>query len=242
MTTQATTPTTTPAGGTTPTPPGSTFLTGKSAGEAPKTTGATTTTDKAHTPKDGQPAAADTGTKDATKDGKAGEPAADPAKATKDADAKLDIKLPEGVAADPELLGALQDVAKESGMKGEAAQKLADAYVKVQQRQQEQAAAAWEQTKKEWEQQLVSDKDIGGPKLKESQAFADKALARFGSPELTSFFESTGLGAHPLLAKFVVAVGRSLSEDTVSGTTGGAPSSTGEDPFLALYNKPTKES
>jgi hypothetical protein len=44
---------------------------------------------------------------------------------------------------------------------------------------------------------------------------AERALEKFGSPELRKALVSSGLGNHPQLVDFCVKIGRAMKEDTV---------------------------
>lgn len=167
--------------------------------------------------------------------------ASEPAKATTPPAEEISVKLPDGVEADPELLGALKDVAKVSGLKGEQAQKLADAYVAAQKRSEDNARVGWEQQQKAWVESLKSDADFGGQRFDGNVKSAQKAIERFGSPQLRELFNATGLGNHPELVKFAIRVGQALAEDSIAGTQQSNPKGSEETFLRQLYPSMFKE-
>lgn len=150
-----------------------------------------------------------------------GEQAGEEGQAEADA-APLDVKLPDGVEADPDLLGALRTVAKESGLKGEHAQQLADAYVAAQQRAEAKSREAWEQQQQAWVQELKAAKDFGGGAFDRNVQVANRAIERFGSKELREVLNATGLGNHPEVLRFALRVGKALAEDSIGDVGVGA--------------------
>lgn len=140
-----------------------------------------------------------------------------PAEPAKPEASDVEVKLPEGMPADENLVGALKAVAKEYGLKSEGAQKLVDAYAKAQQTAHERDRETWAQQVKGWETELKSDKEFGGAQFEANQLAARKAVERFGSPALRSFLKDSGLGNHPELVRAFARVGKALSEDTLQG-------------------------
>lgn len=138
------------------------------------------------------------------------------AKAAAEAAAKpveYTFKLPEGVEFKGELFDELKTTAKELGLTQEQAQRVADLGAK---QAQGFAAQLLEQQKTlttEWAQQTTTDKEIGGDKLPENLAVAKKVLDTFGSPELKTLLNQSGLGNHPDIVRFMVKAGRAISED-----------------------------
>lgn len=142
----------------------------------------------------------------------------------------IEVKLPEGVEADPALLEAVKSAAKD----GESAQALVDKFFEVQKAADERARAAWETQQRQWVEQLRAAPDIGGERWSESLQHAARAMQQFGSPELRKLLDDTGLGNHPELVKCFIAVGKALAEDTVAGTAAAAAPSR-EQGLRSLY-------
>lgn len=141
---------------------------------------------------------------------------AEPAKA-EGAPEKYEFK--EADKFDTQVLGAFSEAAKEANLTQDAAQKLLDKVAPaLQTRTDEQVKAVHQQ----WTEASTADKEFGGEKLKENLGVARKALDQFGSQELRTFLETTGLGNHPEVIRYFFKVGKAISED---GFVGGAPGS-----------------
>lgn len=90
---------------------------------------------------------------------------------------------------------------------------------------------------KAWRDEMAADPDFGGDRLQETGAAADRALKHL-SPDgsLAEALRSAGLQRHPAVLKAFAAIGRGLSEDTVSGTDGAPGAPPDETAFLkAMY-------
>ena len=131
---------------------------------------------------------------------------------------KYEFTPAEGYEFDPHTLNAFSEVAKELGMPQESAQKILD---KMAPAMAEKEAARMEEIRNEWAESAKVDKEFGGEKLTESLASAKKALDAFGSPELKTLLNQSGLGNHPDVIRFMVRAGKAISEDGfVSGARG----------------------
>jgi hypothetical protein len=80
---------------------------------------------------------------------------------------------------------------------------------------------------------LQADPEVGGAKLKESQAYAAKAIAQFipdaaQRSEFSTFLNESGLGNHPLLTRVIAGAGRALSEASTPGGATASEKSTSE--------------
>ena len=122
--------------------------------------------------------------------------------------------MPEGFERDPEVFDALEEVAREIDLSQEEAQTLVDKLLPTMHRRAaEQEAAVHEQ----WVEQVKADKEIGGDKLDENLATAKKAVKAYASAEMQELLNGP-LGSHPAVVRFLVNVGRTVSEDKfVSG-------------------------
>lgn len=147
----------------------------------------------------------------------------------------LDIKLPEGVAADAVALEEFKPLAKELGLSNEAAQKLVDLQVKQALAAQEKTRVALEQEEKQWLETIKADADFGGANFDASIQKAQRAMEKFATPELAALLKESRLGNHPELVKFAIRVGAAMSEDTISGTgsAGAATPANSQAAFLA---------
>lgn len=144
----------------------------------------------------------------------------------------FELKLPEGVEVDAELLGALQKTTKDA----DHAQQLVDVYLQVQQREREEFTTAFQKQQEQWVEEIKADKEVETLLLS-----ARKAMDRFASPELREFLDVSGLGNHPLMVRFVAAVGQAMSEDSVAGTSGNTAPAGDTNILSKLYNHPTSK-
>lgn len=126
--------------------------------------------------------------------------------------------LPEGYTADEELAGELKALAKENNLSPEAAQKVADLGIKMQQKQ----AEAWQKTQDAWVAEVMADKEIGGDKLDANIALGKRALETFGGPELKDLLDSTGFGNNPAIIRAFVKIGKAISDDSLVIANGSA--------------------
>jgi hypothetical protein len=176
-----------------------------------------------------QQQATDAQTTDAAKaDG--GEAKGDEAK-PQGAPEKYEFAMPEGVHMDEAGLAAFSEVAKELDLSQEAAQKVIDKMAPAMAARQ---AEAIEAVRTEWAEGSRADKEFGGDKLPENLATAKKALDTFGTPELRTLLNETGLGNHPEIIRAFYRAGKAISEDRfVASSNGGPPGS--RDLAKSLY-------
>ena len=137
---------------------------------------------------------------------------------------------PEGTALDAAVMTEFETAARELNLPQDAAQKLVDKMAPVMAKQQ---AAQLEQLRTDWAAASTSDKEFGGDKLAENLGFARKAIDTFGTPELKTMLDQTGLGNHPDVVRFMVRAGKAISEDRI--VTGGAPASANRSAAEVLY-------
>lgn len=128
-----------------------------------------------------------------------------------------DFTAPDGIALDPEVTGEFKAVAKELNLTQEQAQKLANLGATITQKQAGQTTALLEKARAEWTQAATADKEFGGDALKANMSVARKAMDQFGTPELKSLLNESGLGNHPEVIRFFYRAGKAISEDTFVG-------------------------
>ncbi len=126
---------------------------------------------------------------------------------------KYEFKAGEGFELDTEALKDFEPVARELNLTNEQAQKLVDAYPKILAGVQQRQAEAWQAQTEQWAADVKADKEIGGDKLTANLSAAQRALDLFGTPELKTYLNDTGLGNHPDLVKAFVKIGKAMSED-----------------------------
>jgi len=121
------------------------------------------------------------------------------------------FKQQEGVEIDDAVVSAYSEVAKELNLSQDNAQKMLDTMASsMAERQAEQIAAVHEA----WASDTKADKELGGEKLNENLAVAKKAMDAFGTPELTTLLNETGIGNHPEIIRAFYRAGMKISEDT----------------------------
>jgi hypothetical protein len=143
--------------------------------------------------------------------------------------------LPEGFVPDEAALGEFKQLAAESGLKPEGAQKVFDLYAKQVAAQEARAQAAVEARNSEWVAALKADKDIGGAAFASNIEFAKKGVVRFGSPGLLQVLNESGLGNHPELVRAFVKIGKTISEDDTRGAGSQGGDSSERAALRALY-------
>lgn len=165
-------------------------------------------------------AAAEAAAKAAAPEAKAA-PAADAPAEQKAPEAKAEVdykfELPEGIDIDEPAANNFKALAKELQLSQDAAQKV----VAFAAQRELQRAEAHRATVKGWADTVTADKELGKA---ENQAIARKAVETFGSPELKTLLERSGLGNHPELVRAFFNAGKAISEGKfIAGRTGPAP-------------------
>jgi pyruvate/2-oxoglutarate dehydrogenase complex dihydrolipoamide acyltransferase (E2) component len=118
---------------------------------------------------------------------------------------KYDLKYPEGVTPDEEIMTEFTALAKEAKLPNDKVQALYDLNVK----------AAQKALAKEAETLIAAaktDKEFGGEKFDENLAIAKKALDL--NPAFKQVLNQRNLGNHPEVIRFMLNIGKKLSEDT----------------------------
>jgi hypothetical protein len=133
-------------------------------------------------------------------------PAAEPA-------AYEPFKLPEGIAVDPDSLGAATELFRAASLDQEQAQKFIDLAVSREQAAAQKGAQAFVDLQNKWVSEIRADPDIGGVRLAASLASASRAIDRLAVPGLREALNLTGAGNHPAVVKAFVRLGRMISED-----------------------------
>lgn len=139
------------------------------------------------------------------------------------ADGKYELKMPDGVKVDQELLDALGPKFAAKNLTTRDAQELADDFTKILQERAAKEGQDWANTITKWVDDAKSDKDIGGDKWDATVSSATRAVNKLGTPELREYLNASGGGNHPELIRFMSKVGAMIREDNpASGGTGGS--------------------
>ena len=145
-----------------------------------------------------------------------------PAEATGAPEAYESFKVPEGVKLDEALMGEFSAAFKGMNLSQDGAQQVVDMGVKLQQKWAADQTAQLTALRSDWANQVKTDKEIGGDKLPQNLAVAEKALGKFGSPELSSLLKGTGLANHPEVIRLFLKVGQTIADDSIVPSNGRA--------------------
>lgn len=141
-----------------------------------------------------------------------------------------DFKMPEGVELDAASADEFKAIAKELNLSKDAAQKVVDLAV----RREQARAEAFTKQVEDWAAQVKADPEMGKP---ENLAAARKVIETFGDDETKSLLNSTGMGNHPALVRFVLKISKAISEDKyLAGKDTSEPAK--KDPASILYGNP----
>lgn len=134
---------------------------------------------------------------------------------------KYDLKLSENSVLDDAFIKRTEAYAKAQGLSQEDAQALLKA-------QEEDVAAFMADQKADWRTKAINDPEIGGDKLQENIALANRVLEKFGSPALKKDLNRSGYGNHPEMVRLFVKIGQAAGEDkfVVPGSQGGSAQKT----------------
>lgn len=148
---------------------------------------------------------------------------------------KYAFTTPDGVTLDADILGEFEGVARELNLPQDKAQQVVDKLApKMAERMAAQQAQVVQQARTAWADDARSDKEFGGDKLDANLAIAQKAMTTFGTPELRTLLNESGLGNHPEVIRAFFRAGKAISEDRmVNGQQGGQPA--GRNLASALY-------
>lgn len=144
-----------------------------------------------------------------------------------------DLKAPEGVDVNA-YLERTAATARELGLSNEKANALLKHDVQTVSKYAEGIQAQHVNNVNAWAGQVKVDKEIGGEAFDANAELAKRVIGRFGTDAFKDALNKTGLGNHPELVRFVIRIGKTMSEDqlVVPGSTG-APAS--KDAATVLY-------
>jgi len=144
--------------------------------------------------------------------------------------AKYEFKAPDGVQVDESVMAGFTEVAKELKLAPEAAQSILEKMAPALQARQQEVL---QKARDDWSVAAKADKEYGGERLSENLAVAKKAMDAFGSPELRTLLNESGLGNHPELIRVFYRAGKAISEDGF--VPGGRASAAPADPAKRLF-------
>jgi len=148
-------------------------------------------------------------------------------------DTYADFVIPEGMELDETALADALPLFKELELTQEQSQKVIDLYAKQVQAGSQMQTDNFNQLMNDWREQSKNDSEFGGDKYDENVKVAQHAISKYGTPELKQLLNDHGVGNHPEMVRFMVKVGRTLSED-VPGNIGDTTSNA-DDAVSILY-------
>lgn len=137
------------------------------------------------------------------------------------AETPLEIAVPEGIDRDEETISSFLGIAKEAGIKQEAAQKLFDLHVAQQQKNAAAAEKAFAEHRarvnSDWARQCRADGEFGGENYQASCNYVTAAIRRFipdsrEQAQFVDFYQKANLQNAPFMFRFLARVGRDTAE------------------------------
>jgi hypothetical protein len=123
-----------------------------------------------------------------------------------------DFKLPEGVEINSDMMDKAKAEFKAKGYSQDQAQAAVDLYIAEQTKQVE----IFHQTRKEWVNEIKTDKEFGGEKFDQTVTGAQLALRKFDTDgQMLSLLETSGFGDNPGVIKFLARIHAAMGEDQV---------------------------
>ncbi|AGA72646.1 MULTISPECIES: hypothetical protein [Pseudomonas] len=139
--------------------------------------------------------------------------------------------LPEGYAMSDQQLAEVSPLFKELGLTQEQADKLV-AFDAKRTLAAEQAGLEQRQgLVTGWEKSLREDAAFGGANFDANVGVAQKALAQFGTPELSTMLKESGLGSHPEVVRLFHRIGQQLAEGQLHSGSGNNTRKSNEEVF-----------
>ena len=124
-----------------------------------------------------------------------------------------EFKLPEGVTVDADSLKPATELFAETGLSQDQAQKFIDLAMARETAAAHKSVQAFVDLQNQWVSEIKADPDIGGDRLKNSLASANRAIDRLNVPGLREALNFTGAGNHPAIVKAFVRLGQMIAED-----------------------------
>lgn len=161
-----------------------------------------------------------------------------PAEAAKPGE--LVLKVPEGITIDEPQLNEFKGILADANLSPQdRGQKLLEMHAASLKAAAQAPYDLWTQTQAKWQAEVKADKEIGGEQFTATNETIAKVLKAIGGaeePKLRQAFDFTGAGNHPELVRFVVRVGKLLTEGkNVAGDPPGAKKDTAQAIVNAMY-------
>lgn len=130
-----------------------------------------------------------------------------------DGQADVEIKLPEGVQANQEVLASFKETAKALGLKGEQQQKLVDYWLGLSAQAQKAQQEKTDKQRLADIEAIKADAEFGGVKFDQTVADAKGFVAEFGGEDASKAFVAAGLDLNPGIVKMLARARKAISED-----------------------------
>lgn len=123
------------------------------------------------------------------------------------------IKLPEGVEVDQPTMEKFLGLMNDKDMSPQdRAQALVDLQVEAVKQASEKGSELWQTTQEQWQSEVKSAEDIGGPRYEATIANCGKLISQYGTPELRDIFTLTGAGNNIHMVRFLNNIANVLNE------------------------------
>jgi hypothetical protein len=149
-------------------------------------------------------------------------------------DYKLTLK--EGSLLDPGSLEVVKTFAKDYGLSNEAAQAVLSNQESFLDQIQKAEADSYEAEIKQWREEVINDKNLGGANLAKTAESAKKAVSRFGDESFIKILNETGLGDNISFVRFLSNIGQMMSDDSLVTSKGQMAQKSVEELFYGNQN------
>lgn len=122
------------------------------------------------------------------------------------------FKLPEGFELSDERAEKFGEFAKSHNWNQDKAQEAIDFYTELKTEEIQQQTDEWNRQQTEWVDAIKADDELGKDMAGTNKAIAG-ALDKFGTDELKTFMDESGMGNHPEMVRFFARVGKQVGED-----------------------------
>lgn len=119
----------------------------------------------------------------------------------------------EGQPLANEKVSEFQTAFKDAKLTSRQAQKMYEAYNQAQQKWLDTLYKQNLQMRHDNLEKIKSDRDLGGENLSKTKMYVGTVMDKYGTQELRSFLNESGLGSNPELVRVFAKIGRDLSPD-----------------------------
>jgi hypothetical protein len=145
---------------------------------------------------------------------------------------KYEFKLPDGYVADEALSAEAQAFFKEHKMSPAQAQAAIDMHGKILSMQSKQ----WLDTVKSWGEAAKADPVLTKGGFDQTMGVVGSTVGEYGDAEFRALMNSTGVGNHPAMLRFIAKLGAAVGEGKAPAGGGGGGAQV-EDAASVLYGR-----